>query len=89
MLRPLQNRKSTLARRGVIHRALPWFELGLVGQLAQIPPYLEIEGDSRGHVVEVAGALGIDESRLTGENTIKVFARYGIDLTTIGTLRFD
>jgi adenylate cyclase class 2 len=37
----------------------------------------------------VAGTLGIDEPRLTGENTIKVFARYGTDLTPIDDLRFD
>jgi adenylate cyclase class 2 len=34
-----------------------------------IPPYLEIEGRSRNHVVEVAACLGIDEADLTGENT--------------------
>ncbi|MET9269456.1 CYTH domain-containing protein [Kribbella sp. NPDC003557] len=53
-----------------------------------IPPYLEIEGRSREHVIEVAGALGIPEEQLTGENTTKVYARYGIDLTTIPDLRF-
>ncbi|MET9317164.1 CYTH domain-containing protein [Kribbella sp. NPDC003505] len=53
-----------------------------------IPPYLEIEGRSREHVVEVADALGLPEEKLTGENTIKVYARYGIDLTTIPDLRF-
>ena len=53
-----------------------------------IPPYLEIEGDSRQHVVEVAELLGIPEDRLTGENTVKVYARYGIDLWSIRDLRF-
>lgn len=53
-----------------------------------IPPYLEIEGRTREHVVEVADALGVPEDQLTGENTIKVYARYGIDLTTIPDLRF-
>ena len=53
-----------------------------------IPPYLEIEGDSQQHVVEVAGMLGIPEDRLTGENTVKVYARYGIDLGSIRDLRF-
>jgi adenylate cyclase class 2 len=53
-----------------------------------IPPYLEIEGDSREHVVEVAKLLGIAEGQLTGENTIKVYARYGIDLGAIRDLRF-
>jgi len=53
-----------------------------------IPPYLEIEGHSRNHVLEVANALNISEHQLTGENTTKVYARYGIDLTTIPNLRF-
>jgi len=54
-----------------------------------IPPYLEVEGDSRRHVVEVAAMLGIPEDRLTGENTVKVYARYGIDLGSIRDLRFQ
>ncbi|GAA1530022.1 class IV adenylate cyclase [Kribbella lupini] len=37
-----------------------------------IPAYLEIEGSSRDHVVEVAGLLGVEAERLTGENTVKV-----------------
>lgn len=53
-----------------------------------IPPYLEIEGRSREHVVEVGRMLGVSEDDLTGENTIKVYARYGIDLSAIGELRF-
>jgi len=53
-----------------------------------IPPYLEIEGESRDHVVKVAARLGIDEADLTGENTTKVYARYGIDLTAYSDLRF-
>jgi adenylate cyclase, class 2 len=53
-----------------------------------IPPHLEIEGHSREHVVDVAGELGFAEDQLTGENTIKVYARYGIDLSTIPDLRF-
>lgn len=53
-----------------------------------IPPYLEIEGRSREHVVEVAATLGYSEHRLTGENTTKVYARYGINLPDIPDLRF-
>lgn len=53
-----------------------------------IPPYLEIEGRSREHVVRVAAALGVGEAELTGENTTKVYARYGIDLGAIRELRF-
>ncbi|MFG1621654.1 class IV adenylate cyclase [Kribbella sp. NPDC049227] len=54
----------------------------------RIPPYLEIEGQSREHVVGVAALLGVAEEQLTGENTVKVYARYGIDLTEISELRF-
>lgn len=53
-----------------------------------IPPYLEIEGDSRDHVVNVAAQLGFSEDQLTGENTIKTYARYGIDLNSITELTF-
>ncbi|TDW84529.1 adenylate cyclase class 2 [Kribbella pratensis] len=53
-----------------------------------IPPYLEIEGRSRGHVLDVGHMLGVSEDDLTGENTTKVYARYGIDLSTIADLRF-
>jgi adenylate cyclase class 2 len=55
----------------------------------RIPPYLEIEGDSYEHVVRVARLLGYAESQLTGENTIKVYARYGIELANISDLRFS
>ncbi|WP_369371718.1 class IV adenylate cyclase [Promicromonospora sp. Populi] len=54
----------------------------------QIPTYLEIEAASAEDVIRVAGLLGYSESDLTGENTIKVYARYGIDLTSIPELRF-
>ncbi|MGQ0838365.1 class IV adenylate cyclase [Actinokineospora sp.] len=54
----------------------------------QIPPYLEIEAGSKAEVIRVAGLLGYAETDLTGENTIKVYARYGIDLDTIPELRF-
>lgn len=54
----------------------------------QIPPLMEIEGGSKEEVVRVAGLLGYVEEQLTGENTIKVYARYGIDLTAIKDLRF-
>ncbi|PXY25284.1 class IV adenylate cyclase [Prauserella flavalba] len=54
----------------------------------QIPPYLEIEAGSKDEVVRVAGLLGHTEADLTGENTIKIYARYGIDLNTIPELRF-
>lgn len=54
----------------------------------QIPAYLEIEGDSREHVLAVARRLGYDEAELTAANTTAVYAGYGIDLTAIKELRF-
>lgn len=59
-----------------------------IDEWPQIPPYLEVEADSREEVVRVAGLLGYDEHQLTGENTMKVYARYGIELGEIRELRF-
>lgn len=53
-----------------------------------IPPYAEIEGRDRDHVVAVAKTLGYQENDLTGENTTKVYTRYGLDLSAIPDLRF-
>ncbi|WNV83484.1 CYTH domain-containing protein [Umezawaea sp. Da 62-37] len=55
----------------------------------RIPPYLEIEGKSREDVIRVAAVLGYGEDQLTGENTTKVYARYGIELAGIAELKFD
>ncbi|MFV2197459.1 class IV adenylate cyclase [Nocardiopsis sp. LOL_012] len=54
----------------------------------RIPAYLEIEANSRAEVVRIAALLGYAEADLTGENTTKVYTRYGIDLSTIADLRF-
>lgn len=54
-----------------------------------IPPYLEIEADSRDEVVRIAAVLGFAETDLTGENTMKVYQRYGIDLLAYIHLGFD
>ncbi|OLT40071.1 adenylate cyclase [Saccharomonospora sp. CUA-673] len=54
----------------------------------QIPPYLEIEAGSKDEVVRVAALLGYTEADLTGENTIKIYAHYGIDLNKITELKF-
>lgn len=55
----------------------------------RIPPYVEIEATSRAEVVRVAALLGYAETDLTGKNTTKVYARHGIDLSTLRELRFD
>lgn len=54
----------------------------------RIPPYAEIESSSNEHVIAIAGKLGYRKDQLTGENTTKVYARYGIDLADIADLRF-
>lgn len=43
---------------------------------------------SSAEVIRVAGLLGFTETDLTGENTIKISARYCIDLNAIRELRF-
>ncbi|MGW0054909.1 class IV adenylate cyclase [Nocardia nova] len=53
-----------------------------------IPPYLEIEAATTEDVIRVAELLGYTEHDLTGENTIKIYARHGFDLNTIPELRF-
>lgn len=57
--------------------------------MAEIPPYLEIEAASPDEVLRVAALLGYDESRLTNENTTKVYLRYGIDLSAYDTVTFS
>ncbi|MBO4204652.1 CYTH domain-containing protein [Micromonospora echinofusca] len=59
-----------------------------IDEWPMIPPYLEIEAGSRDEVVRVAALLDIPEESLTGENTVKIYARYGIDLFTHAELRF-
>lgn len=54
----------------------------------QIPAYLEIEAGSKDEVIRIADILGYSEHELTGENTMKVYARYGMDLNKIPELRF-
>lgn len=54
----------------------------------RIPPYLEIEAASKADVIRVAELLGYTEADLTAENTIKIYARHGIDLNAIPELHF-
>lgn len=74
-----ENRRTSFALGGVQLELDEW---------PRIPPYMEIEGATKGDVLRVAGLLGYGEDQLTGENTVKVYARYGIDLTAIADLRF-
>ncbi|WP_159839918.1 class IV adenylate cyclase [Nocardia sp. CY41] len=54
----------------------------------RIPPYLEIEAATKDEVIRIAGLLGYTEADLTSENTIKIYARHGIDLDAVRELRF-
>jgi adenylate cyclase class 2 len=74
-----ENRRISLRLEGAALEIDTW---------PMIPAYLEIEAESRPRVVEVARLLGVDEDRLTGENTVKVYARFGIDLDAHPDLRF-
>jgi adenylate cyclase, class 2 len=60
-----------------------------IDEWPRIPPYLEIEADSREAVLRVAAALGFTEADLTGENTVSVYARHGIDLLALPRVSFD
>jgi adenylate cyclase, class 2 len=53
-----------------------------------IPPYLEMEADSYEEVIRIAALLGFQEDQLIGENTLKIYAHYGINLKKIKDLRF-
>lgn len=59
-----------------------------IDEWPMIPPYLEIEGSSKEVVRAAAEKMGFDPDRLTGENTVKVYRRYGIDLLSIKDLNF-
>ncbi|WP_328469286.1 class IV adenylate cyclase [Streptomyces sp. NBC_00448] len=74
------------------NRRSSWSVLGASVELdhwPRIPPYLEIEGNSGGHVHRVAEALGLPVDALTSENTTAVYRRYGIDIESIPRLTFE
>ena len=60
-----------------------------IDEWPMIPPYLEIEAESPEKVRQVATVLGYDEGQQTSENTMKVYERYGIDLSAHADLRFS
>ncbi|MGW0249296.1 class IV adenylate cyclase [Nocardia goodfellowii] len=60
-----------------------------IDEWPMIPPYLEIEGPSQEDVVRIAQLLGYTEADLTGENTVKVYARHGIDLKALERVSFS
>jgi adenylate cyclase class 2 len=60
-----------------------------IDEWPMIPPYLEIEADTPDDVIEIAARLGYTEDQLTSENTMKVYRRYGLDLTAYPQLSFD
>lgn len=74
------------------NRRSSWTVLGASVEIDHwplIPPYLEIEGSSGGHVHRVAEALGLRVDELTSVNTTAVYRRYGIDLGSIPRLTFE
>jgi len=60
-----------------------------IDEWPMIPPYLEIEADAPEEVTKIAARLGYTEDQLTSENTMKIYRRYGLDLTTHQRLSFD
>ncbi|MBI1952398.1 class IV adenylate cyclase [Candidatus Saccharibacteria bacterium] len=53
-----------------------------------IPPYIEIEAPTKTMVKNIAKKLGYDPKDIIGDNTVKVYKRYGIDLEDIESLKF-
>lgn len=54
----------------------------------QIPPYIEIEGDSKEKVKAMVTKLGYKIEQTTSINTKEVYKKYGIDLDKVKDLRF-
>jgi adenylate cyclase, class 2 len=54
-----------------------------------IPTYMEIEGPDVRSVTETAHRLGYDPETLTGANTTKIYASYGLLLEDYPDLRFE
>ena len=53
-----------------------------------LPPYLEIESDSRAGVIRAAAILGYPKKSLSGLNTLDIYAACGLDLPTYRWLTF-
>jgi adenylate cyclase class 2 len=53
-----------------------------------IPPYMEIEAKTALEVEAMVKKLGFDVSQSTSINTKKVYKKYGIDIESIGELKF-
>ena len=74
-----ENRRTSFVLQGVQLEVDHW---------PLIPPYMEVEGESEADVRRVAGLLGFEEEALTGENTIRIYRRYGYELDRMAELRF-
>ncbi|HKR81602.1 MAG TPA: CYTH domain-containing protein [Candidatus Saccharimonadales bacterium] len=54
----------------------------------KLQPYLEIETEAKEEVKRIASELGFSLSELTGDNTMKLYAKQGIDLDQVAELKF-
>jgi adenylate cyclase class 2 len=54
----------------------------------KLEPYMEIEAKDKATVESLAERLGFNKSDIVGDNTIKLYAKQGIDLDTVADLRF-
>jgi adenylate cyclase class 2 len=59
-----------------------------IDEWPKIPPYIEVEGPDKATVEKTVKLLGYDVDKLTGENTEKIYTKYGIDLKQIEKLKF-
>jgi adenylate cyclase class 2 len=86
-------KKAGLSPKGYQENKRKEFRLGpaiiCLDTWPKIPPYMEVEADNKVHVEDTIRELGLDPSVLIGENTDKIYARYGIDINALETLSFD
>lgn len=54
----------------------------------QLQPYLEIEAKDKATVEHIAEQLGFKATDLVGDNTMKLYAKKGIDLDKVAELKF-
>lgn len=84
--------KSGLQPKGYQENRRVEFSLGdamlSIDYWPKLRPYLEIEAKDTGAVEQIAEQLGYDKSELVGDNTMKLYAREGIDLDKVAELRF-
>lgn len=85
--------KSGLIPKGYQENRRVEFSLGdamlSIDYWPQLQPYLEIEAKDKKTVEAIAEQLGFEKTQLVSDNTIKLYAKQGINLDEVEELRFS